>query len=150
MTDWPEGAAAAPEELADAMSTGISLALTNTRLEFADVAPVVDDLARRSGSVSVSRNNPANPLMGGGVIDVAIALVIVMTGAGAVEYGRTMGRLLAEGIVIEDADGMLRTLPPAEAAAHIDRKWDLFLDELPDIGAGEGTEMVDTPLAGQT
>jgi len=51
-----------------------------------------------------------------------------------------LSRLLADGIVTEDVDGNLHTLPPHEAALHLDAKWDLFLDELPDIGAGEGRE----------
>jgi hypothetical protein len=46
-------------------------------------------------------------------------------------------RLIADGIVIEDADGALRTLPPAAAALHLDRKWDEFLDKLPDGAEGE-------------
>jgi hypothetical protein len=105
MADWPEGLAPVPDEISDAMRTAASLELTNTRLEFSDVAPVMDELARRTGSASVHRNNPANPLMGGGVVDVAIALVILMAGAGAIEYGRTMGRLLAE-----DSHALLRGL----------------------------------------
>ncbi|HZA01511.1 MAG TPA: TMEM143 family protein, partial [Hyphomicrobiaceae bacterium] len=46
-------------------------------------------------------------------------------------------RLIADGIVIEEADGTLRTLPPAVAALHLDRKWDEFLDKLPDRAKGE-------------
>jgi Protein of unknown function (DUF3754) len=49
-------------------------------------------------------------------------------------------RLKADGIVTESADGMLTTLPPREAALHIDAKWDIFLDELPDPGASLGHE----------
>jgi hypothetical protein len=51
-------------------------------------------------------------------------------------------RLKADGIVTELADGTLRTLPPGEAAAHVDKLWDLCLDQLPDVTtAGEGREM---------
>lgn len=49
-------------------------------------------------------------------------------------------RLTAEGLVTEDPDGTLRTLPPHEAALHIDAKWDKFLDDLPDV-TEEGTEI---------
>ena len=50
-------------------------------------------------------------------------------------------RLLADGIVAEDADGTLHTLPPAEAAQHLDGKWDRFLDDLPDGTKPEGLEI---------
>ena len=43
-----------------------------------------------------------------------------------------IGRLLKDGIVEEREDGYLYTLPPREAAKHLDDKWDLLLDELPD------------------
>lgn len=51
-----------------------------------------------------------------------------------------LSRLLADGIVTEDADGNLHTLQPREAALHLDAKWDLFLDELPCMEGGEGRE----------
>ena len=51
-------------------------------------------------------------------------------------------RLIAEGIVTEEPDGKLRTLPPEQAAAHIDRKWDAFLNELP------GTEVLSDEAGG--
>jgi len=51
-----------------------------------------------------------------------------------------VSRLIADGIVTERSDGTLSTLPPKEAALHIDRKWDLFLDELPDPVSAEGLE----------
>ncbi len=54
-----------------------------------------------------------------------------------------LGRLIEEGIVREQPDGMFRTMPPDRAATHIDRKWDAFLDELPGTGIGEGSEMLD-------
>jgi hypothetical protein len=50
-------------------------------------------------------------------------------------------RLIADGIVTEEPDGTLRTLPPAEAARHLDRKWDEFLDKLPDWAEGAGIEL---------
>jgi hypothetical protein len=49
-------------------------------------------------------------------------------------------RLKAEGIVEELADGTLHTLPPREAALHIDRLWDACLDNLPDVVVEEGRE----------
>lgn len=52
-----------------------------------------------------------------------------------------LGRLIADGIVTEDADGTLRTLGPHEAALHLDAKWDVFLDNLPDPTHDEGTEV---------
>lgn len=52
-----------------------------------------------------------------------------------------LARLIAEGIVTEEADGSLRTLPPAEATRLIDQKWDALLDNLPVTGLGEGIEM---------
>ncbi|NQX79217.1 MAG: DUF3754 domain-containing protein, partial [Hyphomicrobiaceae bacterium] len=51
-----------------------------------------------------------------------------------------LGRLITDGIVIEEPSGILRALPPAEAAAHIDNKWDVFLDNLPDGLDLEGVE----------
>jgi hypothetical protein len=56
-----------------------------------------------------------------------------------------LSRLLADGIVTEAADGTLTTLPPAEAALHIDRKWDVFLDELPEPMSAEGMEFEGNP-----
>ncbi len=64
-----------------------------------------------------------------------------------------LDRLLRDGIVREDADGTLVTMPPREAALHLDAKWDVFLDELPDIECyeeeGEEIETADT-LAART
>ena len=44
-----------------------------------------------------------------------------------------LGRLKAEGIVTELSDGTLQTLPPREAAMHVDKLWDASLDNLPDV-----------------
>jgi hypothetical protein len=53
-----------------------------------------------------------------------------------------LARLTKEGVVTELPDGTLQTLPPAEAALHIDKLWDACLDQLPDIATtGEGTEI---------
>ena len=49
-------------------------------------------------------------------------------------------RLKADGIVSELADGTLETLPPRQAALHIDKLWDTCLDNLPDMVVEEGRE----------
>jgi hypothetical protein len=46
------------------------------------------------------------------------------------DLSEALGRLVADGLVTEDADGNLLTLPPAAAAAHIDNSWDSFLNLL--------------------
>lgn len=56
-----------------------------------------------------------------------------------------LGRLIADGIVTEGADGFLRALPPAAAAQRVDAMWDRFLDDLPDAVNGEGREFVGQP-----
>jgi hypothetical protein len=58
-----------------------------------------------------------------------------------------LGRLMADGLVVEDADGVLATLPPREAARHLDSKWDAFLDQLADPIGGEGREFAGNPQA---
>jgi len=52
-----------------------------------------------------------------------------------------LSRLLADGIVTEDENGVLHTLPPKEAAKRLDAMWDVFLDDLPDIEDHEGREL---------
>ena len=49
-------------------------------------------------------------------------------------------RLLADGIVEQQADGSLVTKRPHEAALHIDKLWDSYLDNLPDPKPGAGHE----------
>jgi hypothetical protein len=56
------------------------------------------------------------------------------------EIDDALDRLLRDGIVVEKPDGTLETLPPAAAAKHIDEKWDVFLDHLPDPIPSEGYE----------
>ncbi|MFA5952822.1 MAG: TMEM143 family protein [Hyphomicrobium sp.] len=53
-------------------------------------------------------------------------------------------RLLEDGIVREDINGRLVTMPPAQAAHHLDAKWDVLLDNLPGF-EGEGEEFEGTP-----
>ncbi len=75
-------------------------------------------------------------------IDVAIEQYLNASFGVSVDFDipDALQRLLADGIVTERSDGTLSTMPPAEAALHIDRKWDLFLDELPDSVSAEGME----------
>jgi hypothetical protein len=54
-----------------------------------------------------------------------------------------LGRLKAEGVVTELPDGTLETMPPHEAALHIDKLWDACLDNLPDLVVEEGREIDD-------
>lgn len=52
-----------------------------------------------------------------------------------------LSRLVADGVVAEAADGRFMTLAPDAAANHIDQRWDLLLDKLPDPGHAEGIEL---------
>jgi hypothetical protein len=52
-----------------------------------------------------------------------------------------LARLKAEGIVIEQPDGTLETLPPREAVRQIDKLWDAGLAALPDRVVEEGEEV---------
>jgi len=51
-----------------------------------------------------------------------------------------LDRLISDGLVIEQADGSLKSLSPRDGARHLDAKWDSFLDNLPDLGI-EGHEV---------
>ena len=55
-------------------------------------------------------------------------------------------RLKRDGVVTVQPDGWIATMQPAEAALHIDRLWDGYLDDLPDPTRGEGVEFEDEPL----
>ena len=63
------------------------------------------------------------------------------------EIDDALDRLIRDGIVIEKPDGTLETLAPAQAAKHIDAKWDLFLDDLPDPTNAEGYESEGRPIS---
>lgn len=52
-----------------------------------------------------------------------------------------LGRLINDGLVVEEADGTLRTLDPQAGALHLDAQWDVFLDNLPDPAGEEGVEV---------
>jgi hypothetical protein len=75
-------------------------------------------------------------------IDLAIESYLTRTFGIKVDFeiDDALDRLIRDGIVIEKADGTFVTLPPAQAAKHIDEKWDLFLDHLPDPIPSEGYE----------
>ncbi len=53
-------------------------------------------------------------------------------------------RLMRDGLVQETADGLLQALPPAEAAARIDKLWDGYLDQLVDPLPNAGHEFEST------
>ncbi|MEI9900103.1 MAG: TMEM143 family protein [Hyphomicrobium sp.] len=87
-------------------------------------------------------------------IDAAIEQYLAASFGVSVDFDITdaLDRLIADGIVVEQPDGTLRTMPPREAALHIDRKWDLFLDELPESVSVEGMEFEagEPPLSAPT
>lgn len=80
-------------------------------------------------------------------IDAAIEQYLTSSFGVSVDFDipDALQRLIADGLVVEEADGTLVTLPPREAAEHIDRKWDLFLDELPEPMSAEGMEFEGNP-----
>lgn len=75
-------------------------------------------------------------------IDLAIEQYLARTFGIKVDFDLedALDRLVRDGIVTETEDGRLITLSPAEAALHIDEKWDKFLDLLPDPMSAEGYE----------
>lgn len=85
-------------------------------------------------------------------IDFAIEKYLARTFGVHVDFDLddALDRLIRDGIVRESADGTLTTLPPAEAAKHIDEKWDLFLDHLPDPVSVEGYEFEGGQFKGQS
>jgi hypothetical protein len=76
-------------------------------------------------------------------IDAAIEQYLTTSFGVGVDFDipDALQRLITDGIVTEHSDGTLTTLPPNEATAHIDRKWDVFLDELPEPTSAEGMEL---------
>ena len=59
------------------------------------------------------------------------------------DLGEALGRLIGDGLVAEDATGLLTVLQPVEAASHIDFKWDQFLDDLVGDDTSLGVEVDD-------
>ncbi len=76
-------------------------------------------------------------------IDAAIEHYLTTTFGVNVDFDLpdALERLEAEGLVVEGHDGTLHTLPPTEAADHLDAKWDRYLDELPYGKHAEGSEL---------
>lgn len=76
-------------------------------------------------------------------IDIAIEQYLKSTFGLDIDFDLddALERLLADGIVKEDANGDLHTLSPEDASLHIDEMWDRLLDELPDVEPHEGVEM---------
>jgi hypothetical protein len=79
-------------------------------------------------------------------IDAAIERYLLASFGVAVDFDLedALSRLIADGIVVEERDGTLRTLGPKDAATHLDAKWDVFLDNLPDPDGEEGREVEQT------
>ncbi len=75
-------------------------------------------------------------------IDTAIEQYLAASFGIAVDFdiSDALRRLTEDGVVTERPDGTLVTLPPKDAALHIDAKWDRFLDELPEPLSAEGME----------
>jgi hypothetical protein len=75
-------------------------------------------------------------------IDAAIEQYLQRTFGVTVDFDLedALDRLIRDELVRENEDGTLHTLAPADAARHIDDKWDLFLDHLPDPISAEGYE----------
>ncbi|KAB2941853.1 MAG: DUF3754 domain-containing protein [Hyphomicrobium sp.] len=80
-------------------------------------------------------------------IDAAIEQYLASSFGVSVDFDITdaLERLIADGIVTEQPDGRLSALPPKEGALHIDKKWDAFLDELPEPVSAEGMEFEGNP-----
>jgi hypothetical protein len=91
---------------------------------------------------SVLAKAPAN-IADLGHLDQAIEQYLARTFDIDVDFdvADALKRLKQDGIVNELPDGTLQTLPPQQAALHIDKLWDASLDQLPDIAPEEGHEM---------
>jgi hypothetical protein len=76
-------------------------------------------------------------------IDAAIEQYLATSFGVTVDFDLedALTRLIADGLVAEAPDGTLTTLDPTAAAQHLDARWDLFLDQLPDIAESEGREI---------
>jgi hypothetical protein len=80
-------------------------------------------------------------------IDAAIEQYLTSSFGITVDFdlGDALDRLIADGFIAEAPDGKLTTLPPREAARHLDARWDMFLDNLPDPTGTEGREFEGRP-----
>jgi hypothetical protein len=83
-------------------------------------------------------------------VDEAIERYLANTFGVTVDFDDTdaLSRLIRDGLVTEAPDGTLVTLPPREAALHIDRRWDEVLNNLPDLIERAGTEVEQTTANG--
>ncbi len=75
-------------------------------------------------------------------IDAAIEQYLAASFGVSVDFdiSDALERLIGDGLVAEHADGRLEARPPKDAAQHIDKLWDAFLDELPEPVSAEGME----------
>ena len=75
-------------------------------------------------------------------IDTAIEQYLAGSFGVSVDFdiSDALERLMGDGLVVEHPDGRLEAMPPKDAGLHIDKKWDLFLDELPEPVSAEGME----------
>ncbi len=87
-------------------------------------------------------------------IDAAIEQYLAASFGVSVDFDITdaLDRLIADGLVVEQPDGVLKAMQPKDGALHIDCKWDAFLDELPDPLSAEGMEFSgdEPPLSAPT
>jgi len=76
-------------------------------------------------------------------VDAAIEQFLLATFAIDVDFDveDALARLQQEGIVTQQPDGVLLTLPPREAALRIDKLWAGCLDDLPEMVVEEGEEI---------
>jgi hypothetical protein len=80
-------------------------------------------------------------------IDAAIERYLAGTFGVTVDFDLkdALERLNNDGLVYRAADGRIRALPLRDAAAHLDAKWDRFLDDLTEADAREGREFDGNP-----
>jgi hypothetical protein len=81
-------------------------------------------------------------------IDAAIEQYLAASFGVSVDFdiSDALERLTADNLITEQPDGRLETMQPKDAAQHIDRKWDAFLDELPEPMSAEGMEFEGGPV----
>jgi Protein of unknown function (DUF3754) len=76
-------------------------------------------------------------------IDQAIEQYMVNTYGFIADFDidEALGRLIADGVVRQLADGTLEALAPAAASERIDELWDKYLNNIPTPPMGEGREL---------
>ena len=82
-------------------------------------------------------------------IDAAIEQYLAASFGVSVDFdiSDALERLIGDGLVVEHPDGRLEAKKPKDAAQHIDKRWDAFLDELPEPVSAEGMEFEGNPSA---